>query len=122
MKKKQKSIRYRIQCAKCRQTDQTGYQELMLTDTTGNRTARATLCPACLQMFWLVYTGFIQTRPSEKPVYIKPPKGFRAAFGYHQQRHVEAMAELEKEIVWHRQGIRYLRDMPSELSAPHPHP
>ena len=125
MKKKTKTkpTRNRIQCAKCQQTDhQTGYPELMLTDTTGNQTARATLCPACLQMFWLVYTGFIQTRPTEKPAYTKPPEGFRASLGYRQQRYVEAIGELKKEIVWCREGIRYLQRMPAELSAPHPHP
>jgi len=112
-----------IQCTKCGQSDpKISCRELMLTDTQGDRTARATLCPACLQMFWLVYDGFIQARPTGKPVYTKPPAGFRAAFGYHQQRHVEAIGELEKEIVWHRQGIQYLQEMPDELSAPHPKP
>jgi hypothetical protein len=35
---------------------------------------------------------------------------------------VEAIGELEKEIVWHRQGIQYLEKMPAELSAPHSRP
>ncbi len=123
MTHKKNRTRILIQCAKCRQDDpRISYPELTLRDTQSDRTARVTICPACLQMFWLVYDGFIQTRLDHQPTYTKPPAGFRAAFSYHMERHVEAIQELKKEITWHRQAIRYLRDMPPELSAPHPHP
>lgn len=112
-----------LECAKCRQTGpKVRYRELFLTDARGERTAQVTLCPACLQMFWLVYDGFIQTRPTPRPTYTRPPAGYRAALPYHRERHIEAMEELKKEISWHRQTIRYLQQMPSELCAPHPHP
>jgi hypothetical protein len=113
-----------IQCTKCGQTDPTiSCRELTLTDTQGDRSAHVTLCPACFQMFWLIYDGFVQTRPAVKPAHIiRPPAGFRAAFGYHMERHSEAIQELKKEVTWHRQAIRYLRKMPPELCAPHPRP
>ncbi|MFA5866247.1 MAG: hypothetical protein WC975_16370 [Phycisphaerae bacterium] len=116
MTKKPKPIRYRIQCAKCGQTDPgIGYRQLVLTDIQGAQNAYALLCPACLQMFWLVYDGFIQTRPAQPPAYTKPPAASRAAAPYHRQRHTEAIGELKHEILWHRQAIRHLREMPNEL-------
>jgi hypothetical protein len=120
-KKKQTSVTF--QCAKCRQTDpKVRYRELFLTDTRGDQTSCVTLCSVCLHMFWRVYDGFIQTRSTPKLTFTRPPTGFRAALPYHRDRHVEAIEELKKEITWHRQTIRYLQEIPSGLSAPHPHP
>jgi len=116
MNKKPKTAFNRIQCAKCGQTDPgIAYRALVLTDLQDNRNAYTVLCPACLQMFWLVYDGFLQARPTQPPIYTKLPAAFRAAAPYHRQRHAEAVSELKSQILWHRQAIRHLQDQPTIL-------
>jgi hypothetical protein len=73
-------------------------------------------------MFWLVYDGFSQTRPAEKPIYVEPPFGFRIAIPYAVERHHEAIRELKREMAGHRQSIRYLEEIPDGLSVPSSHP